>query len=436
MLLDLALTLLNPKILLCPSLTGAGSCGRFQRIVGLQGYHINFRREIVREVPVMLMLTLDPGSSDTKIIWRLTPFKPELLMMSPEVFEVARESIDLYKSKRLASPEPENEAWVESEGSYYAVGFLAQNYFNVRAITTGLKYELAIVKVLAAVGAIALKEGLPEDFELVLAMPLPFSEWEDRAVFEREVRKALASFSFCDKPLEVKLKTFVCVPEGGGHAMARAERIGAAFNQINMMTLMLGYRDISAVQLNRGVTTGVTEPIGLEKMLLMVQNWTSGSNSPERMRQLIETIHRAGKDIKAKNFSHLGLSKKAERRAEEINRMVEAVKNARTEYWALVARFLINEIPSNIEQIVIGGGTADYLKPELQRFLAQNFPQVTVSWSAELEEDVRVSFNLSPSDKALCARLTDAYGLSAFLRRLVCPVAASTKSSVKEMGPD
>ena len=380
------------------------------------------------EVTTMLMLTLDPGSSDTKIVWRLTPFRPELLMMSPEVVEVARESIDLYRSRRLASPEPENEAWIECEGSYYVVGFLAQKYFNARAITTGLKYELAIVKVLAAVGAIAFKEGLSEEFELMLAMPLPFSEWEDRAVFERDVRKALASFSFGDKPLAVKLKTFVCVPEGGGHAMARAERIGAAFNQMNMMTLMLGYRDISAVQLNRGVTSGVTESIGFEKMLLMVQNWTSGHNSPERVRQLIETIHRAGKDIKAKNFSHLGLSKKPERRAEEINRMVEAVKNARTEYWALVARFLINAIPTDIDQIIVGGGTADYLKPELERFLVQNFPQAQVSWSAELEEDVRVSFNLSPQDKALCARLTDAYGLSAFLRRLVCPVGATSST--------
>ena len=377
-----------------------------------------------------VMLTLDPGWSDTKINWRVTPFRPELLMMGPEVVEVSRESIDLYKSRRFASPEPENEAWVEFEGTYYVVGFLAQNHFNARAMTNELKYELAIVKVLAAVGAIALKEGLPEVFDLALAMPLPYSEWEDRAVFEREVRKALASFSFCDKPRSVNLKLFVCVPEGGGHALARGERMGAAFSQLKVVTLMFGYRDISAVVLNRGVTSGVTEPIGLLKMLQMVQNCTSGHNSPSRVRQLLETIHRAGKEIKTKNFSHLALSKKPERRVEEINRMTEAVKNARAEYWAIVARFILGNIPADVDEIIVGGGASDYLKPELQRFFTQNFSNANISWSADLEEDVRVSFNLSPSDKALCVRLTDCYGLSSFLRQQVCPTTNPTRTSV------
>lgn len=156
-------------------------------------------------------------------------------------------------------------------------------------------------------------------------------------------------------------------------------------------------------------------------MLQMVQNCTSGHNSPERVRQLLESIHKAGKEIKAKNFSHLALSKKPERRAEETNRLVEAVKNARGEYWAIVARFLLSNIPADVNEIIVGGGVSDYLRPELQRFFTTHFPQATISWSAELEEDVRVSFNLSPEDKALCVRLTDCYGLSSFLRSQVCP---------------
>lgn len=46
----------------------------------------------------LVMLTLDPGLSGTKIVLRLTPSRPELLLMSPEVVEVSREAIDFYKS--------------------------------------------------------------------------------------------------------------------------------------------------------------------------------------------------------------------------------------------------------------------------------------------------------------------------------------------------
>jgi len=381
------------------------------------------------ELPVMI--TLDPGWSDTKIIWRVTPFRSELLMMSPEVKSVPRELIDSYKSKRrLTIPDPENEAWVECEGCYYVVGFLAQEHFKARVVTHELKYELAIVKVLAAVGVIALKEGLTECFNLALAVPLPYSQWENRDIFEQDLRKALTRFSFFDKPLSVNLSVFVCVPEGGGHMLARGEKIGAAISQMKVVTLMFGYRDISIVCFNRGVPSGYSEPIGLEEMLRLVQGRTSGHTSRERERKLLESIHRAGKNMNTKNFSHLALSKKAERKAEDINRMTEAVKISRSEYWGIVESFLLGNIPPDVDEIILGGGASEYLQPELQKLLAQNFGYARICWSAELEEDVRSSFSLSPSNKSLCIRLTDAYALSNFLRQQVCPAPNSTRELV------
>ena len=110
-----------------------------------------------------LVLSLDPGSSMTKMVYRVlceVTYKPELFCMEPELIGVAFESIESYESGRINSPSPENEAWVQFEQDYYAVGFLAQKHFGASVKLSELKYENAIPKVLAAVGAIAEKEGL------------------------------------------------------------------------------------------------------------------------------------------------------------------------------------------------------------------------------------------------------------------------------------
>lgn len=368
------------------------------------------------------MLTLDAGLSDTKAVWRVTPFRPELLMMSPEVVEVSREAIDFYKSRRVTTPDPENEAWVECEGSLYAVGFLAQKHFNARVALKEPKYEWAIAKVLAAVGVIALKEALPDLFDLALALPLPYSEWEDRKRFERDVRKALASFSFCDRLLSVNLSFLISVPEGGGHVMARGSKLGSAFNQKKIISLMWGYRDISIVQFDRSVINGHTEPLGFFKLIEMVQSRISGYNSRERERLLLETIHSVGKDIKSKNLKQLALSRNLERRNEEVEQITEVIRSCRSEYWDMIVRLFRTSIPDDTDEIIIGGGSFDYYRGELSSFFNQNFRAANISWGADLEEDVRSAFNLPQRSKALGARLTDAYGLSNFLRNQVCPV--------------
>ena len=371
------------------------------------------------------MLTLDAGLSDTKAVWRVTPFRPELLMMSPEVAEVSREAIDFYKSRRVTTPDPENEAWVECEGSLYAVGFLAQKHFNARVALKEPKYEWAIAKVLAAVGVIAAKEALPDKFDLALAMPLPYGEWEDRKRFERDVRKALFSFTFCDKPYSVNLSLFVSAPEGGGHVMTRGQKLGSAFNQKKIISLMWGYRDLSIVQFDRSVISGHTEPLGFFKLIEMATSRISGYNSRERERLLLETIHTVGKDIKAKNLKQLALSRNPERKAEEIEQITEVIRSCRNEYWEMIARLFRTSIPGDADEIIIGGGSFDYYRGELRNFFTQNFPQANISWGADLEEDVRTAFNLSSQDSSLGARLTDAYGLSNFLRNQVCPAGAT-----------
>ena len=372
------------------------------------------------------MMTLDPGISDTKIIWRVIPLKPELLLMPPEVVEVTRDSIDFYKGRRIMTPSPENESWVEYGGTLYAVGFFAQSVYGERISPKEIKSEWAIAKVLAAVGVMAVEEGLADTFELALAVPLPYTEWRDRDRFERDVRVALSNFSFCDKPYQVTLKTFACIPEGGGHAMARGTKLGGSvFSSQKIVSCMWGYRDISVVQFTRGVTEGHTEALGFLTFVQSVADRISGYGSRERLRTLLETIHSVGKDIKSKNFKNLALSRSATRRTEEVDLATDAILTCRQEYWRKVSNFFTTYISGDCDEIIIGGGACDYYRDDLKNFFAQRYPGCNISWAAGLEEDVRLTFGIDPKRKALCSRLTDAYGLSSYLLSHVAAMTAN-----------
>lgn len=361
-----------------------------------------------------LLLGFDPGTSLTKMLYLIVssiPYKPEMFCMEPELINISKESINLYESNRINSPSPENEAWLEYDQQYYAVGFLAQKYFEARVNLSELKYENAIPKVLAAVGAIAVREGLGTNFELSLAMLLPYGEWEDRERLERGLTHALSNFCFRGQQFSISLSCFQCMPEGGGLVLTRSKKLGADFNQMSIAVIMLGFRDISAVLFERGLSSGKSQNLGLGWMLERIQSRTSGQN----LQDLLLAIHQSGSTFKPKYFRPLARSKKPEFKAEEVAQIIEVATLARKEYWAKVSQWLNNTIPINVDQVIIGGGTSEYLASDLKNL----FAHTDVSWAAELEEDVRLAFNLSPQKDTLCLRFSDVYGLFRYLRNQV-----------------
>jgi hypothetical protein len=142
--------------------------------------------------------------------------QPKILLMEPQVIEVSQELIEAYEAQRLTSADPENEAWIDCEGEFYAVGFLAQKQFYAHAGLNELKYERAVLKLMAAVGVIAEREGLPDSFSVALASLLPYKEWRDCEKFERSATNALSNFCFRGKAFSLPLQVFECKPEGAG----------------------------------------------------------------------------------------------------------------------------------------------------------------------------------------------------------------------------
>ncbi len=362
---------------------------------------------------MLVILANDCGSSLTRNIVQVGADRAELLLMPPPLLEVQRESIDSYKASRQSSPEPQDEAWVEFGGQSYMVGFLAQKELGARFNPKDIKYENAIRKILAAVGAIAVSKGLPYRFELALGSLLPRKEYEHREFFHRGLSQALADFSFCDKSFSVSLEKFLCRPEGGGLVWSRSRHLGDAFRRMTIVTLMFGYRDVSIEVVERGVSSGESVPLGLLWLLKRVQSRTSALEE----QPLLEAIHQAGDKIKPKQFKPLARSRDPDFQAEEAAQIAEAVRLSRQEYWSRIAEWLRSVLPPRIDEVVIGGGTASYLRPELQAY----FRGIPISWAAELEEDVRRVFNISAAENHFCLRLADVYGLYRCLRQQVSP---------------
>ncbi|MEM7561293.1 MAG: ParM/StbA family protein, partial [Planctomycetota bacterium] len=238
-----------------------------------------------------------------------------------------------------------------------------------------------------------------------------YKEWENRELFERRLREALCEFEVCGRRFSVELEQFLCRPEGSGLIWSRSRQQGMAFRHKKVVALMLGYRDASLALVDRGVTSGATVPLGMAWLLQRVRQRTAG----QELASLAIAVHRAGTKIRPEKFASLTLSEDPENQSEESAEIAEAVRLARQEYWDAIARWLRESIPNELDEAIVAGGTADYLKSELKAY----FGRVPLSWAAEVEEDVQRAFNLS--DHNLCLRLADSYGAFRCLQRQVFP---------------
>ena len=372
------------------------------------------------EATPRLLLTLDPGTTDSKICYRveeegnLSSFN--LLLMNSVTAVVSHESIEAYENNRITTPFPESEAWIKYDDEYFVTGFLAER-FGAILNKKALKYEGAITKVLATVGAIALREGLGTSIDLALSIVLPYSEWESREKIRQEVETALERFWFRDIEFSVNLDFFKCLPEGGGLLLTRGKKLGKSFNVSKIISLMWGYRDLSVLTSDKSLIDGQTAKLGFLEMLELIQKRTSGLEEKE----LLYALHAVGNKITTKNISHLAKSQSPKRRAEEVIGIAEAIKRVRAEYWRRVSGWLLMTLPKDSQEIVIGGGTAYYFRKELKDLMAQNYQSPKIFWSADLEKDVQAVFNLDPNKDSICVRLADAYGVFRFMQHQLFP---------------
>jgi len=370
-----------------------------------------------------LTLALDFGGSGLRGILTQSTFKPELFLMEPEVSLVTPQSLSDYAEVKVGSTNPDRSAWVEYKGEFHAVGNLAKKRFKANLQLEKRKFELALPKVLAAVGAISETHSVPNGASIRLGTVLPWGEYRDRKLFEQILMSALANYKFCGVEKSFVLETFVCLPEGGG-VLTQGREPGTSFRHLDLSVLMLGYRDVSVLFVDRGeMSLGITAPLGFSSLVKSVAEKTSLYD----YQKMTHAICKAGKNVNPKALTPLTDNVGDAYKDHEQSKIRKAIMDAREEYWLMLREWLKLQIKRDLDEVIVAGGTANFLRTELSNFLS--FTKVL--WCDDLEKRIESSFSHQIKASGLEYRLADVYGLFFYLSSRTAKSGSTASFMVK-----
>jgi hypothetical protein len=324
-----------------------------------------------------LYVTVDLGSSLIKVLYGNDPSKqPSYLAIEPEIIEVpVVKYLDEYRRNHF-NGNPEDYAFIETEGKYYAVGMLAKKKFRSTTNLALLKSNYAVQRILAAVWVAIEKLGGGKKAKLFLTCLLPPGELEDKHSLDRTLTAALSSFDSPSGRLQVKLKYFNCAPEGGGLSMHYQERHPECRDRV-LGVVMMGHRNLSAYTVDRGVPdTYKSSDLGFVSMVREIQASTSGYREYDITRSvaryLIAEVNESASN--PKYLHDLLLKTREADRHQELAQLVEAVESAKKMYWVSMHQWLNTQL-SEVTDILIGGGTCRMFVKEFRGY-TWNLPKI------------------------------------------------------------
>ncbi len=354
-------------------------------------------------IMAQLTIAIDPSSSLTKAFYTVNGgYSPELIVMEPEVVPVNDHLIEQLQQTSFKASDPTDTAYIEVDGKQYAVGWMAKQRLLAMAKLSLLKFEEAIYKVLALVGAIATRKDLGTSFNCAIAILLPVGEYSDRVRLKGILQKALAHFKFRGESISVTLTAFNCLPEGAGLLLKGVDsRTSAQLERVAI--IMVGYRNASFLLTQRGqMVRGVTTPYGMIRLVELVESGTSGLSAA----QLIGPIYQAGASVKQTPLKSLVQTRTPQLRSAETKSLQQVVKAAREQYWELLSDWLSGlQIPS-VDVLILAGGTASYYQTELEKMYSRH----SISWGDRLEKQLRKNLGEQIERQQLQWRLTDIFG--------------------------
>ena len=323
-----------------------------------------------------IQIAFDPGSSATKAIYKLGGQTPHVILMEPEVIEVPLASIEQrsgYGDAGIVTPV--NDAWIsfrQRDENCFAVGYLARQ-LRASINLNRLKYENALFKLLAVLGAVVQREQLDgSDISVWISVLLPLGEFADRERFEQQLKQQIRSFYFRGERIQADLQEVRINPEGGGFTLELLRDRGKEWftSREAICSLMLGHRNSSALVFSRGqlnMSASGTTDLGFVQLVDKVIQKTSGQNR----YSLTRTLYEIGNDISSNNLllRSLAKSERSKNVEQEIDQIVEAISVARQEYWQILKSWIDSVLPNRVDKLCVCGGAGYYLRNEIQNHL-------------------------------------------------------------------
>ena len=286
--------------------------------------------------------------------------------MEPEVASVTLDSIKNYEQNLMGTTYPENRAWVSVKNETKAVGYLARSKYYANSGLVELKYERAVHKTLAAVWVIKEKLKLPSKLRIALCVLLPPGEFENKQNFEQLIRACCTDYLTASGTMQVKCVMFNCLPEGAGIYLSHQKKVGDALKHKVSAVAMIGFRNASVLISRRGIVSreGKTSDLGMVRMVEKVVS----SSVLQTVERLISAIAMTGSEIDSRPLRKLLRSTTQEGRNNELTQLMTAIKFSRHEYVIALTSWFKQVIPADVEEILFCGGTAQYLKKELNSY--------------------------------------------------------------------
>ena len=379
-----------------------------------------------------LTLIFDPGTSLTKVLYKAgRNGSVKHLTMDSHLLTVGVEIVGRL-NKTSDFGKPEDNAWLQTDdSSCHLVGRLAQEY---RALTSikSLKYESIVPKILALIGAIAIKEKLSHFIKLDLAILLPYGEFSNSLELEKELLESIGQFKFQGDEYQVELQQSGFFPEGAGiFSYGSQNKSPDLIQSETSAVLMFGYRNTSLLLFKNGTlsldSSGSTD-LGFYNFSDRIIKQTSGltreaiqSAIYTRQEKVInhQTALGEEKSVTTLAVEDLVKARDSQRAKAEKSRIETAISNSRKEYWQLIAAWLDEVLPSqrHLDRLIHTGGTSGFFQQELQHYMSKKYSKIEVSSTDEIERELLSVLDLSEAglkkfqQQQLPLRFADAWGV-------------------------
>lgn len=380
-----------------------------------------------------LTIAADFGASLGRAIYHDGSPEPKLILLKPEIISLSPSSILAYQNSwSLGSSYPELSAWLRVKERYYALGELARHRFRVLPHVDEPKYNKAIYQCLGIIGSVLQREK-SNPSELDLSLVLPLDEFNYKQQFEEELRKALSDFTFRGVDYCLKLNKFICLPEGSGlYLRGRAAEKGqllAHHKEITIAIVMIGYRNISLMVFDFGVIkVKETTMQGFAQMMDSIKERVPVVDE----EALILAMTKPSRSKRLRAYEQMAVCEDEEMKKKEVNRLESAISEAMQEYLTVINNFLSANLKSfRLDELVIGGGTANYLKSELKKYL-HSFGATKISWTENLEQRINQTFGSKIKRESLEYRLCDVYGLFYYFLKKPLPTVKKSNHETRE----
>ena len=307
---------------------------------------------------VDLAIAIDFGGSLTKIIGGLPDGKWCAVAMEPEVVQISEHTAQAFERNTLGNGRANDRAWVKINDQVHAVGYLAREFLGDAGLWRP-KVDLAVYKILAAIWVLKEHWQLKNKFSVSIACVLPPGEYQERDLLEQQVKEVIHDFETPTGTMKIRCRSFVCRPEGFGVLGCHQLSKGMSYlKQTVTAIVMLGHRNSSLMVCDRGrVSNFVSSDLGFIQLVRKVMDNVAGQDETK----LGKAIAQAGVNIEPFPLEKVLRHTDKKLREQELDQLIKAIRSARSDYMVLISNWLAKTLTTGVEEIVLCGGTADYL---------------------------------------------------------------------------